>query len=376
MGRAGGGGFSGGGRGGSFGGSRGGSFGGGGSSGRAGGSGFGSYNSGVRPGTGNGYGHNGYGSFWGVPRVSGPVIIANNGNRKYTTPVNNGNNSGNNNQNNNTPNNNSTKGCIHIALIAIMVFSLIILLFTTASIIGNDQTERTKLNANITETSYFTDELGWIDNSSVLIDGMKYFYKETGVQPHLYITDNVGGSFYDYAEEFANNKYDQLFNDEAHLLVIFYENGGMYNTYCLSGSVADSVMDYDARMILLNALDEYYYDSSLDDNEYFSKSFRKAADKIMAKPSSNAGAIVIPLIVFVAALGAEIVIAKKAKDEKKEKELKEMLEKPLETFGNTQAEELAKKYESTSDNSGNRCKKCNSVVEVDSNFCSSCGEKL
>ena len=44
----------------------------------------------------------------------------------------------------------------------------------------------------------------------------------------------------------------------------------------------------------------------------------------MAKPSSNAGAIVIPLFVFVAALGAEIVIAKKAKDEKKEKMIGKM----------------------------------------------------
>lgn len=389
MGRAGGGGRGGGGggsRGGSFGGSRGGSFGGGGYSGRS-SSGYGrSHSSGSsRPRTSGGFGHSGYGGYWGTPRMSGPIIINNSGNRNYNSPGNNGsypnNNSGNNNNKNTNKNN---MGCLHIALICIMVFSLIILLFNTVSLVENDTKERTKLNANVNETAYYTDELGWIDDSATLREGMIYFYEKTGVQPYLYITDNVGGSFYDYAEEFANNKYDQLFTDEAHLLLVFHEKNDWYDTYCLAGSTADTVIDSEARMILLDTIDEYYYDSSLDDNEFFSKSFEDAADKIMKKQSSNIGAVIIPLFVFVAALAVEISVLNKAKKEKREKELKDMLEKPLETFGSTEAEELAKKYESDSkkaatstiDKADEICDSCKNVLEPDSNFCSNCGNKV
>jgi len=277
-------------------------------------------------------------------------------------------------------------------LIIVMVFSLIILLFNTIVMLGSDTQNRTKLDADVNVTGYYTDELDWINNSATLTEGMKYFYEKTGVQPYLYITDDVGGSFYDYAEEFADNKYDELFTDEAHLLLIFHEKNDWYDTYCLAGSTADTVIDSEARMILLDTLDEYYYDSSLDDNEYFSKSFKDAADEIMKQHKTSAAVIVIPLIIFFAALGAEMYILKKTKDEKRAKELKEMLEKPLETFGSTEASELAKKYE-TNDNSADskkvdtytvssqsaiddKCLKCGNILEEDSNFCSSCGVKI
>ena len=106
----------------------------------------------------------------------------------------------------------------------------------------------------------------------------------------------------------------------------------------------------------------------------------------MKSHSSNIGAVIIPLFIFVVALIVELSILSKAKKEKKDKELKEMLEKPLETFGSTEASELAKKYETDeasvpnkSDNvetAVEKCIKCNSILEENSNFCSSCGEKV
>ena len=386
MGRAGGsGGSFGGGRGGGFGGSRGGSFGGGGFSSRSSSS-FGgsshSHSGGHR--TGGGF----YGGMWGVPRMYGPVIINNSGNRTEPSHSSGG---GNNNSNNHNSNNSnkSSGGCIHILLITIIVISILVLLFNSIIAIGSDKTARAKLNADVEVTGYYTDELHWIDNPSALTDGMKYFFDKTGVQPYLYITDDVGGNFHDYAEKFANNKYDMLFNDEAHLLLIFCEKDDVYYTYCLTGSSANSVIDSDARRILLDAIDENYYNSSLDDNQYFSKSFKDAANEIMKQPSSNAVAIIIPLFIFIAALAAEIVLRKKEKTEKREKELKEMLEKPLHTFGNTEAEELAKKYE-TSEGSSNSeksdsnaannndafCEVCGSRLKENSNFCSNCGDKV
>ena len=393
MGRAGGAGG-----GGSFGGSRSGSFGGGSSS--RGGSSYGrssssfgssnrSYTSNSRPRT-----TVNTGGYWGTPRMSGPVIINNSGNNNNRNYKNYDNKS--NNQKSNY------MGCIHIILIVIMALSIMALLFNTLVLSDSSKEARTPLsNGMVVETEYFTDELNWINNKSELIRGMEHFYKVTGVQPYLYITDDVGGNFYDNAEEFANDKYDELFKDEAHILVIFWEQDEYY-TYCLSGIAADTVIDADAREILLNKLDEYYWDSSLDEDEYFSKAFKEAADEIMAEPPSGFASIVVPIIIFALALLAEITIIKKAKKAKRDKELKEMFDKPLETFGNTEAEELAKKYESSEGTNENKinvstpeinvteattisrpvqddkiiCPNCGKQESSENNFCSICGSKL
>ena len=45
----------------------------------------------------------------------------------------------------------------------------------------------------VIETDYFADNLFWIDNKAQLEAGMKHFYQKTGVQPFLYITDEVDG---------------------------------------------------------------------------------------------------------------------------------------------------------------------------------------
>ena len=43
----------------------------------------------------------------------------------------------------------------------------------------------------MTETGYYTDADGdWIHNESELVSGLKQFYRETGVQPYVYILPN------------------------------------------------------------------------------------------------------------------------------------------------------------------------------------------
>ena len=51
-----------------------------------------------------------------------------------------------------------------------------------------------------------------------------------------------------------------------------------YVTYLYTGTVADSVMDADARNLFLDCADRYYADSSLSDAEFFEKVFEKAAE--------------------------------------------------------------------------------------------------
>ncbi len=329
MGRAGGSG-GGGSRGGSFGGSRGGSFGGGSSRSSFGRSSYSSRSS-------RSYSRPYYG---GVR--TGPIIINNSGNNNSGSGSNGG------------PYN--KLGCLNTILIVVMILSIIFMFFNfTLYSISKNRVQRVPLNSSdIVETDYYTDELNWINNPSVLKKGMKEFYKKTGVQPYLYITDNIGTGSYATNDEiiaFADNKYNELFKDESHILVIFYEKNESYRTYALSGVNANAVIDGDARSILLKKIDEYYFDSSLEDEEYFSQAFSTASNIIMSKPPTLIGSISVPFIFFIGSIAILIAIKKKQKQEKKDKELKEMLDKELDTFGDTEVENLAKKYETkTEDN--------------------------
>lgn len=142
----------------------------------------------------------------------------------------------------------------------------------------------------VNETSYYTDYADWVENHTVLVNGLEYFYDKTGVQPHVYITTEINGSrnaSMDMVQQYAEEKYDELFTDEAHLLLMFYEGiPSEYIVYYVTGTQAKSVIDREAGDILLDYIDRYYYDSSLNTSEFFSKSFIDAADRIMEVTTS------------------------------------------------------------------------------------------
>lgn len=157
----------------------------------------------------------------------------------------------------------------------------------------------------VIETEYYTDNLFWIDNSSKLESGMKHFYKETGIQPYLYITDEVDGSRNPSAEQletFSNSLYDELFEDEAHLLLVFQDADGHYSDWVITGAQAKQVADTEAVNILLDYVDRYYYDANLSEAEVFGKAFEKAADRMMTKTAN-------PTVIIVVALSAVAIEA-------------------------------------------------------------------
>ncbi|WP_197115570.1 hypothetical protein [Facklamia lactis] len=208
---------------------------------------------------------------------------------------------------------------------------------------------------SVNETDYYTDEAHWVENSSVLEKGLEYFYQKTGVQPHLYIADEIAGDPYadiDQVAEFAESQYDELFTDEAHLLLVFFEGvPNEYITYYVTGSQAKQVIDDEAANILLDYLDRYYYDGSLNTSHYFSKSFTEAADRIMQVTKS-------PWIPVLMVFGLATILLllfnwwkkHKEQEELEAKRTEEMLNRPLETFGQeSEADELAKKYQDPED---------------------------
>lgn len=156
--------------------------------------------------------------------------------------------------------------------------------------------ERTPLAAGaVNETEYFTDELGWIGSSTKLEAGMKHFYQKTGVQPYLYITDSINGEHIATQENmdaYANQLYDELFTDEAHILVLFHEynSDSNYSTWYVTGKQAKTVVDQEGADILLDYIDHYYY-SDYGEDEMFSLAFRDAADRMMHVEKSMAPAL-------------------------------------------------------------------------------------
>jgi uncharacterized membrane protein len=247
-------------------------------------------------------------------------------------------------------------GCLTVIFIAIIIAVVLFSFGSFNSSISGSSTSVTKSTVareplpagSVNETDYYTDELGWISNPTKLKTGLKNFYDKTGVQPYLYITDSVNGSQNTSTEEldsYANKLYDELFTDEAHLLLVFYEHNGSYMDRYVCGTQAKTVIDSEAADILLDYIDKYYYDKSLTDEEFFSIAFDKAGERIMTVTKSPwinvmffIGTIVLVVILF--------IWWRKAKEQKnlEAEQTKNILRTPLDKFGDSEVEELSKKY--------------------------------
>lgn len=212
---------------------------------------------------------------------------------------------------------------------------------------------REKLDGQyVTTTDYYYDDMDWIGSGSKLEKGMKSFYQETGVQPFLYLTETVNGSTYPSESEmdaFAKQLYDELFEDEGHVLVVFqeYNSDGNYYCYYVAGKQAKTVFDDEAADILLDYIDQYYY-SDMSEEEFFSKAFEKAGERMMEKTESPIVKIVVAVAVVVVLLLA-FTWWKKAKEQKnlEAEQTERILNTDIEklTSESPELEELAKKYQ-------------------------------
>lgn len=270
------------------------------------------------------------------------------------------------------PGSSQNRGCGKTLGILVLIVIVVLILWSVLGSSGNNQSsggpnnitvstvEREPLpSGSVNETEYFTDEVNWIGNRTQMTDGLRYFYQETGIQPYVYITDRLPGIDtvnMDDIENYANQLYEDLFTDEAHLLLLFYEPfeaigpyGDQYISYYVAGTQAKQVIDTEAGDILLDYIDRNYYDSSLSEEQFFSNSFKEAADRIMEVTTSPwipvmlvGGGILLVSILFVWWRSRQKQRALEAK------RTEDMFNKPLDTFGqDSKADELAKKYSDT-----------------------------
>jgi len=162
--------------------------------------------------------------------------------------------------------------------------------------------DRVPLPSNLASDTgaMFTDNLGWINNENRLLQGMRDFYNRTGVRPHLYLTGNLDGNTSlptnTQLSAFANRRYNELFSDEAHVLLVFFENAnGEYAMYVIAGRYAQAVMDSEAKNTLMDFVQSYYY-TDIDEETLFSNAFNSAGQQIMAAAApQNTGTQRVPL---------------------------------------------------------------------------------
>lgn len=243
-------------------------------------------------------------------------------------------------------------GCLRGALIVVAVLLAIALLFTVAS--ASDEgsaVEREALPAGTAiETAYYTDADGdWIKRPDKLEDGLEDFFRETGVQPYVYILPNGYSESIDELEEVSNTLYEQLFEDEAHFLLVFCDDGnGSFNCGYTVGSQAKTIMDDDAVSVLADYLDRCYQDYSLSEEEIFSEAFADTAERIMAAPGSSTGAIALLSVCLIATVAGVVALSisqkRREQREREQRAMEEILATPLEKFGDGELEDLEKKY--------------------------------
>lgn len=359
MGRSGGGGFSGGGSFGGFsgGGRSSGGFSGGG--GRSSGPSFGGGRSGGSSPFGGG-GHSGGGFTEGL--ILGHLLgSSRNKSRRGTEPPPNPgpppppndhdpHNDKNKNDNKGDINKNNGKGCSILTIIFCVIFILAVIGILsdeddlTASTVTREALPASAVNA----TDYFTDADGtWITNTSQLTQGMRSFYKETGVQPYLYILPNGTSTSTSELGEIAAEEYDKLFTDEGHFLLVFCDDGnGSYNCGYTVGAQAKTVMDSEAISILADYINRYYYDYSLSEEEIFANAFADTGERIMTVTTSPIVSVAEAGTIIVIALVIAFIVWKRHEKRKREQEqMERILNTPLESFGDQDIENLAEKYE-------------------------------
>lgn len=241
-------------------------------------------------------------------------------------------------------------------VLMVFLFLFSVMLFGNAAAARTEASRhpvREKLaeSACITEDVWINDSIHWLGNDSSVREAMKYFQKKTGIQPYLFITDNLdgkGGEITDQeAEVYLAELYDSLYSDEGHMIFTFMEYApSRYITYLYTGTAADSVMDSDARNLFLDCVDRYYTDSSLSDEEFFEKIFIKAADQIMADTAGHARAALLYAVcgaVVLIVMAAGLILFKiQEKKAAHAETLKEILNTPVGL--SPEEEELKHKY--------------------------------
>lgn len=248
----------------------------------------------------------------------------------------------------------SSSGCgtVFVIVAAVLLVLLLVVALGGGSCSGANvpasTVERTALPAgSVNETGYFTDEDGdWIHDPAKLERGLRHFYEETGVQPYVYILPNGSVRSYQELQSIAQEKYDELFTDQAHFVLVFCDDGnGRFNAAYWAGAMTGSVLDDEAINIFKAYLSQNYDDMSLSEEEIFSDAFADTADRIMTVTPSLLPIIAVCAAVIIVAVVVLLIVRNRRLAKQREAErMQEILNTPLESLADAELADLEKKY--------------------------------
>lgn len=140
-------------------------------------------------------------------------------------------------------------------------------------------------------SKYYIDEIGIITPEGIdrLETGMRTFYKETDIQPYLYIVDNIdnfSSPDSEAIEKWLDIKYNDMFMDETHMLVLAIKNDEVDNHWIKSGSEIENLANPSTEETLINYIDEYFENGYKAETVY-SKAFIDTATKIIANKENE-----------------------------------------------------------------------------------------
>lgn len=309
----------------------------------------------------------GFGGGFGVPRWHGPRPYGGGSFWPFMAGYGMGRGSGGSGRGSGGDSSGSGCGCASIIVAALAAVVLMALLGTVATRltsctstamsadISASTVDREALPASAVTTQlsqhYRDEDGGWIYSSGTIERGLDAFQDETGVQPFVWILPNGSETSTEALSQRADELYDEVFDDEAGFLLVFCDDGnGSFNCGYTVGSQAKTVMDDEAIGILADYLDRYYQDYSISEDEIFARAFEDTGARIMSRTTSP--------VVYVAVCAAVVIVAGlvyfgvknyRASKEREAKRMEEVLNTPLETFGDQDLEDLEKKYQDPKD---------------------------
>lgn len=210
------------------------------------------------------------------------------------------------------------------------------------------------------KTPYFTDEDGsWIDYPNKLVAGMREFLDETGVQPYLYVLPDGKSISSTELDQQAKELYGELFDDEAHFLVVFCDDSrGSYLLGYAVGEQAKEIVGSETIDAFEQKLNKgyYRYSTRMDEEQMFSDAFSEASKTVsggnqkLNQAAYTFGAFLVFGFVFalaIALIGVAVlfVYALVKKRKNKEERIAALMRQPLRKFSDSKAERLARKYE-------------------------------
>lgn len=212
----------------------------------------------------------------------------------------------------NSGKNSKNQGTV-LALVIIILIYFVFAQFFGDSRLTWSSVEREPLEGTTMSADLYTDLTeSYITSSTDLTEGMSNFFAATGISAYIYILeDDSSLTSADSLSETAQSLYDELFDDEYHLLVLVCSNTEEFFFAYAYGDEAAALLNEDETIPILDECINHYFDK--DDIAYSLSSGIESGGNHIMQTSGNFGTIIIILAIIIAAMVFAYFGAKKRK---------------------------------------------------------------